>query len=117
MSTKELIEEANKLLERSWEEHEKVLVKRMLDTMVSYKSLIPKSLKTDIKAMLIMANRIKNDYDDLVLKYNNTIQEMQENNTIQENKTDIEEIQKEQLQIDIISNELNAKINFDLQQI
>lgn len=68
MSTKELIEEGNKLLESSWEEHEKILVRRMLDTIVSYKSLIPKSLKADIKAMLIMANRIKNDYDGLVIK-------------------------------------------------
>lgn len=68
MSTKEIIAEGNKLLERSWEQHEKDLVKKLLDTMVSYKSFIPKALKEDIKAMLVMANRIKNDYDQLVLK-------------------------------------------------
>ena len=84
MSTKELIEEATKLLESSWNEHEKILVKRMLDTMVSYKSFIPKSLKADIKALLIMANRIKNDYDELVIKYEQTNIDVEEKLNVEE---------------------------------
>lgn len=71
MSTKELIEEANKLLASNWEDHEKDLVKRMVDSLVAYKSLIPKSLKQDVKAMLQMANRIKTEYDLLLAKYKN----------------------------------------------
>lgn len=71
MSTKELIEEANKLLASNWEDSEKELVKRMIDSLVAYKSLIPKSLKQDVKAMLQMANRIKAEYDLLLEKYKN----------------------------------------------
>lgn len=71
MSTKELIEEANKLLASNWEDHEKDLVKRMIDSLVAYKSLIPKSLKQDVKSMLQMANRIKTEYDLLLEKYKN----------------------------------------------
>jgi hypothetical protein len=71
MSTKELIEESNKLLANNWEDHEKELVKRMIDSLVAYKSLIPKSLKQDVKSMLQMANRIKAEYDLLLEKYKN----------------------------------------------
>lgn len=85
MSTKELIEEANKLLASNWEDHEKELVKRMIDSLVAYKSLIPKSLKQDVKAMLQMANRIKAEYDILLEKYKN---EHKENNEEEEEKLD-----------------------------
>ena len=94
MSTKELIEEANKLLESSWEEHEKILVKRILDTMVSYKSFIPKSLKADIKAILIMANRIKNEYDELVVKY-----KLKNDKEVLE--LDVEKLDVEKLDVDV----------------
>lgn len=67
MSTNELVIEATKLLESSWLEHEKNLVKRVLDNMISYKSLIPKALKKDIRDLLIMANRIKTEYDNLII--------------------------------------------------
>lgn len=80
MSTKELIEEANKLLASNWEDHEKELVKRMIDSLVAYKSLIPKSLKQDVKAMLQMANRIKAEYDMLLEKYKNEHKENGEEN-------------------------------------
>jgi hypothetical protein len=89
MSTKELIEEANKLLASNWEDSEKELVKRMIDSLVAYKSLIPKSLKQDVKAMLQMANRIKAEYDLLLEKYKN------------EHKEQIEEENKEHLDDDI----------------
>lgn len=74
MSTKEINEEGKKLLESSWEEHEKVLVKRLLDNLSSYNYLIPKYMKDDIKALLIMANRIKSEYDILLLQYAKDIQ-------------------------------------------
>ena len=69
MSSKELLEETNKLLSSTWEDSEKILVKRMVDSLISYKALIPKSLKQDVIAMLQMANRIKTEYDMLLEKY------------------------------------------------
>ena len=69
MSTKELIEEGDKLLSNDWNEEDKILVKRMIDSLVSYKYLMPKALKQDIKAIIQLAHRIKNEYDDLCKKY------------------------------------------------
>lgn len=92
MSTKELLEEANKLLASNWEDHEKELVKRMIDSLVAYKSLIPKSLKNDVKAMLQMANRIKAEYDELLQKYKDEKKENeeQEDNEKQDDKDEVE---------------------------
>lgn len=69
MSTKELIEEGDKLLSNDWNEEDKMLVKRMIDSLVTYKYLIPKGLKQDIKAIIQLAHRIKNEYDELSKKY------------------------------------------------
>lgn len=88
MSTKELLEEANKLLASNWEDHEKELVKRMIDSLIAYKSLIPKSLKNDVKAMLQMANRIKAEYDELLLKYKAEKEKEESNDNIEEEHID-----------------------------
>jgi hypothetical protein len=93
MSSKELLEEANKLLASSWEDDEKALVKRMVDSLISYKSLIPKSFKQDIKAMLQMANRIKTEYDELLQKYKS---EQQDDDKVEEVK-EVKEIEVEEL--------------------
>lgn len=69
MSTKELIEEGEKLLSNDWNEEDKILVKRMIDSLITYKYLIPKGLKQDIKDIIQLAHRIKNEYDDLFKKY------------------------------------------------
>jgi regulator of RNase E activity RraB len=90
MSTKELLEEANKLLASNWEDHEKELVKRMIDSLVAYKSLIPKSLKNDVKAMLQMANRIKTEYDELLKKYKDEKKESEEQDNKQDDKDEVE---------------------------
>lgn len=66
MSTKEIIEESDRLLLTEWLDHEKELVVKMVKTMVDYKRLIPKALKEDVLALLVMANRIKLEYDALV---------------------------------------------------
>lgn len=92
MSTKELLEEANKLLASNWEDHEKELVKRMIDSLVAYKSLIPKSLKNDVKAMLQMANRIKAEYDELLQKYKDEKKDIEEVKEVEE----LEEVKEEQ---------------------
>lgn len=102
MSTKELIEEANKLLASNWEDHEKDLVKRMIDSLVAYKSLIPKSLKNDVKAMLQMANRIKREYDELLERYKSekeTSQELQQLESDLKELNDLETKVEESLEI------------------
>jgi hypothetical protein len=60
-----VIEHAKLLLDKSWTEEEKVLIKKMIDNLNFYKSLIPKALKGDIIAIFDMANKIKDDYDIL----------------------------------------------------
>ena len=45
---------------------EKELIKRLLDTFVSYKFFIPKTLKEDVMDILNLANQIKSDYDKLL---------------------------------------------------
>ena len=75
--TQQIIDEANILLESSWEDKDKVLIKRMVDSLISYKRLIPNTLKDDVKTILVMANRIKADYDILLEKYNKEIADKQ----------------------------------------
>ena len=105
MSTKELLEEANKLLSSNWENHEKELVKRMIDSLIAYKSLIPKSLKNDVKAMLQMANRIKAEYDELLEKYKNEKEKEQSTGDLEQIEKDLEQIDnKVQEDLEIINN-------------
>lgn len=68
MSTKELNDQTLILLTLDWEEHEKLLIKRLTDSLNSYKLLLPKSLKQDIKDMLVMATTIKIKYELLLSK-------------------------------------------------
>ncbi len=103
MSTKELIEEANKLLASNWEDHEKNLVKRMIDSLIAYKSLIPKSLKNDVKAMLQMANKIKGEYDELLERYKS---EKEASSELQQLENDLKEL-----------NDLETKVEEDLEII
>lgn len=72
MSSKELFEQTERLLILNWDESEKLLIKRLTDSLISYKLLLPKSLKQDIKDMLVMSTKIKEEYDNLI-KYNNTL--------------------------------------------
>lgn len=71
--TQEIINQANILLESNWDQTEKDLIKRMVNTLVSYKRVIPNGLKDDIKVILEIANKIKCDYEDLLEKYNKDI--------------------------------------------
>jgi hypothetical protein len=75
--TQQIIDEANVLLESSWDDIDKELLKRMVDSLIYYKRLIPNALKDDVKTILKMANRIKADYDILLEKYNKEIADKQ----------------------------------------
>jgi len=65
----QIIDEANKLLNTDWTTDDKELVSRIVCNLKSYKSFIPSSLKDDIRSVLEMANRIKKDYDELLIKF------------------------------------------------
>ena len=67
--TLKIIEQANILLETDWSQEDKELVQRIVGNLKSYKSLIPNSLKDDITSVLIMANKIKREYDELLIKF------------------------------------------------
>ena len=58
-----MIEEANQLLNHNWSETEKMLVKKVIDNLIYYKSVIPKSLKKDVQDLLHMANATKTHYE------------------------------------------------------
>jgi hypothetical protein len=64
-SSSDIIELINSLLEKSWAPEEMVLLTKLSDNLLYYKKLIPKALKTDIVAVLTMANSIKSEYDVL----------------------------------------------------
>ena len=57
-----MIEQTNALLNHEWTPDEKVLIKRLVESLLYYKYLIPKNLKSDIVAILDMANNIKHEY-------------------------------------------------------
>jgi len=102
MSSKELLEESNKLLSSNWSEEEISLIKRMLDMLNFYNYIIPKTMKQDIKSVLEMANRIKGEYDELKHKF-----EMYKDKDKQpkELETQHEECQNEETQIVETQNE------------
>lgn len=71
MSSTEIIKLIELLLDKVWTPDETILLKKLADNLVYYKSLIPKALKIDIVAILQIANTIKSDYDDLKLRLQN----------------------------------------------
>lgn len=67
-----MIEQTNALLNHEWTPDEKVLIKRLVESLLYYKYLIPKNLKSDIVAILDMANNIKHEYTILKSTTNTT---------------------------------------------
>jgi hypothetical protein len=67
--TQQILDEANKLLSRDWLPEDRELVTRLVGNLKFYKSFIPGGLKEDICGVLEMANRIKYDYELLLIKY------------------------------------------------
>lgn len=61
-------EEVGKLLEKTWLDEERDLIKRIMDSMLYYKRIIPKSLKKDIVDALQMCNRLKEKIDEMETK-------------------------------------------------
>ena len=57
-----MIEQTNALLNHDWTSDERTLIKRLVDSLLYYKYIIPKNLKSDVVAILDMANKIKHEY-------------------------------------------------------
>jgi hypothetical protein len=52
-------EEFKLLLDKSWTDEEREMIKRIMDSLLYYKKLLPKSLKNDIIAALQLCNNLK----------------------------------------------------------
>lgn len=57
-----MIEQTKALLNHEWTTDERSLIKRLVDSLLYYKYLIPKNLKSDVIAILDMANKVKHEY-------------------------------------------------------
>jgi hypothetical protein len=51
------------LLEKKWDNDQRDLIKRLLDNLMYYKKLLPKSLKQDIFLALEMCNTLKTELE------------------------------------------------------
>jgi hypothetical protein len=52
-------EELEKLLQHNWPESDKQLIQRLIDGLLYYKRILPKSLKKDILGGLQLCNKLK----------------------------------------------------------
>ena len=60
-----MIEESKILLEKNWNDDQKILLKKAIDNMLFYKNFITKSVKQDIASVLELSSTIKDEYDIL----------------------------------------------------
>lgn len=51
------------LLEKKWDDDQRDLIKRLLDNLMYYKKLLPKSLKQDVFLALEMCNILKKELE------------------------------------------------------
>lgn len=112
--TQQIIDEANKLLNTDWTNEDKELVSRIIGNLKSYKSFIPSSLKDDIRSVLEMANRIKKEYDELLIKFKeaeNNVAAFEDKNNNQ--KEVLDNIEQELKKLD----DLQLKVEEDLNEI
>jgi hypothetical protein len=58
-------EEMKVLLDKDWEEDEYKLISRLMENLVYYKRLMPKTLKSDIIEALELCNKLKVELDVL----------------------------------------------------
>jgi len=99
--TQQIIDEANKLLNTDWVNEDKELISRIIGNLKTYKSFIPSSLKDDIRDILMMANKIKKEYDELLVKFKqaeNNVAEFEDknNHNIEKKLCKLEELVEEE---------------------
>lgn len=93
--TQHLLDEIDKLLNSTWNETDKELIQRMAGTLQYYKTFMPKVLKQDVRAILEIANRIKREYDELLVKYKKYDIENECQADLKVIEDDIKELEKE----------------------
>lgn len=112
--TQQIIDEANKLLNTDWTYEDKELVSRIIGNLKSYKSFIPNSLKDDIRSVLEMANRIKKEYDELLIKF----KEAETNVAAYEDKNNYQKEVLNNIEKELeVLKELELKVEEDLENI
>lgn len=112
--TQQIIDEANKLLNTDWTYEYKELVSRIIGNLKSYKSFIPNSLKDDIRSVLEMANRIKKEYDELLIKF----KEAETNVAAYEDKNNYQKEVLNNIEKELeVLKELELKVEEDLENI
>jgi len=57
-------EELDKLLRKDWSDEEKTLWQRIIDGLLFYKRILPKTLKTDILLALQLCNNLKDELEE-----------------------------------------------------
>ena len=58
-----MLEEAQELLKKNWDLKESELIIKLIENLKSYKKLIPKNLKIDIKKSLELCNDLKDELE------------------------------------------------------
>ena len=65
MSSKEVKQQLDNLLAHNWGEEQKSLLSRIFEHITYYNRFMPKTMKEDILAILLLANGLKTELDDL----------------------------------------------------
>lgn len=61
-------EEFQKLLEKQWSEDERIMIQRIMEGLMYYRKLLPKSLKADVISALQLCNKLKHQLETLMAK-------------------------------------------------
>lgn len=73
-----MIEEEFKiLLEKEWTIEEREIIKRIMEGLLYYKKLLPKTLKQDVLSALELCNKLKDESDELHKKIKLLLNEQQ----------------------------------------
>lgn len=61
-------EEFKKLLDKDWSEEERQMIQRIMEGLLYYRKILPKSLKADVVSALQLCNKLKHQLEVLVNK-------------------------------------------------
>lgn len=61
-----MIDESKELLNKKWSDEERSLIKKIFDSLHSYRKFLPKALKEDIISVINLIIKIKTERDYLV---------------------------------------------------
>ena len=73
-------EHFNKLLEKDWENEEKEMIQRIMEGLLYYKKILPKTLKTDVVCAIGLCNRLKDEVEELKKKVIELLEQNEKDN-------------------------------------